>query len=247
MKIIRYVVKEDIGLAPNPFHGWCTLAVCTPNHQRAKVDVGDWIVGNSGNADGYKLIYAMRVDRVMDMDEYFHAPEFEVKRPDPYGSEEGQRGDNFYFKDKKTGSWRRLPSMFHNGMQFFYKDLGKDLDGREVFAGQVFYYFGENRIPFPTRFAPLIASGRGVRTLGKRDRDENIDSLYQPFIDWLKNNHELGCMSAPRDMKNTPATGPMVTNIPVRQSGVLQATDNKLKVTNAVAPKSCAPTKKNNQ
>lgn len=28
MRIFVYVVKFDSGFAPNPFHGWCTLACC---------------------------------------------------------------------------------------------------------------------------------------------------------------------------------------------------------------------------
>ena len=41
VKLYSYIVVHDAGLAPNPFYGWCTLAVCTPNHMGVKVTKGD--------------------------------------------------------------------------------------------------------------------------------------------------------------------------------------------------------------
>jgi hypothetical protein len=43
--LYSYIVRQDTGLAPNPFWGWCTLAVCTPNHQGSKAKRGDWVAG----------------------------------------------------------------------------------------------------------------------------------------------------------------------------------------------------------
>lgn len=47
----------ETGLAPNPFGRWCTLAVCTPNHCNAQLEIGDWIVGHSEINECNKLIY----------------------------------------------------------------------------------------------------------------------------------------------------------------------------------------------
>jgi hypothetical protein len=66
-KLYTYIVKIDSGLAPNPFGGWCTLAVCTPNHQGSAVKPGDWIAGFSPKEAGYQFIYAMRVDERIHM------------------------------------------------------------------------------------------------------------------------------------------------------------------------------------
>ena len=30
MKLFSYVVARDFAFAPNPFHGYCTLATCKP-------------------------------------------------------------------------------------------------------------------------------------------------------------------------------------------------------------------------
>ena len=66
MKLLKYVMTSDKGLAPNPYFGVCSLALCTPNHRNARLDVGDWIVGHSSKATGNKLIYAMRVTQGSD-------------------------------------------------------------------------------------------------------------------------------------------------------------------------------------
>ena len=44
MNIYSYVVTHDTGFAPNPFHGYCTLACCKPRI-RSRAAVGDWVVG----------------------------------------------------------------------------------------------------------------------------------------------------------------------------------------------------------
>ena len=42
MKLSAYIVSTDAGLAPNPFWGVCTLAVCKPRIRRfAEVGPGD--------------------------------------------------------------------------------------------------------------------------------------------------------------------------------------------------------------
>ena len=37
-RLCSYVVRHDKGLAPNPFWGYCTLAVCTPNHAGVRLE-----------------------------------------------------------------------------------------------------------------------------------------------------------------------------------------------------------------
>src|ERR1035437_4186815 len=44
-KVCFYIMRVDTGFAPNPFHGVCTLAACTPNHQHARLFKGDLIAG----------------------------------------------------------------------------------------------------------------------------------------------------------------------------------------------------------
>mgnify|MGYP000925642744 CR=1 FL=1 len=56
MKVISYVVAYDYGFAPNPFHGFLTLATCKPQIRRSKnTKVGDILLGKKSKQN--KLIY----------------------------------------------------------------------------------------------------------------------------------------------------------------------------------------------
>jgi len=44
-KACFYIMTVDTGFAPNPFHGVCTHAACTPNHCKANLEEGDLIAG----------------------------------------------------------------------------------------------------------------------------------------------------------------------------------------------------------
>jgi hypothetical protein len=61
MKLFSHIVKDDLGVAPNPFHGYCTTALCTPSHMNLRLKDGDWLIGTSPKKDGHKLVYAMRI------------------------------------------------------------------------------------------------------------------------------------------------------------------------------------------
>jgi hypothetical protein len=60
VNLFSYVVRDDTGFAPNPFHGCCTLAYCKGRIRR-QVGVGDLIVGLSRRSE--RVVHAMRVDR----------------------------------------------------------------------------------------------------------------------------------------------------------------------------------------
>ena len=77
-----YVVARDFGFAPNPFHGYCTLATCKPRI-RKKARVNDWVIGMGGSrlkATG-KCIFAMRVTEIITFDECWVNPIFLDKKP----------------------------------------------------------------------------------------------------------------------------------------------------------------------
>ena len=80
MRISVYVLKHDSGFAPNPFHGWCTLACCKPTIRR-KARPGDWIVGITPRDLDNRLAYAMKVDESLTFEEYGSDRRFKAKRP----------------------------------------------------------------------------------------------------------------------------------------------------------------------
>jgi Nucleotide modification associated domain 2 len=84
-KLFSYVVDHDLGFAPNPFHGFCTLAHCKFSSSGRKNIVesakyGDWIAGTGGlnplSAGHGKLIYAMRVAERLTLRDYWHDARF---------------------------------------------------------------------------------------------------------------------------------------------------------------------------
>jgi len=112
VKLYSHVVKHDTGLAPNPFHGFCTSAVCTPSHAKARLKVGDWLIGNSQKKDGHRLVYAMQLCDVLSMNEYFQDSRFQNKKPKLDGAPEEQCGDNFTIKTRMlNGNDCRLASI----------------------------------------------------------------------------------------------------------------------------------------
>jgi hypothetical protein len=105
MRLYSYKVVYDIGFAPNPFHGTCTLATCKPRIRNG-ASVGDWIAGVGSRAQGTagKLVYAMEVGEKLTFDQYWTDPRFERKRPDRRGSLKYRYGDNVYHRSP-SGDW----------------------------------------------------------------------------------------------------------------------------------------------
>ena len=204
MKLYSHVVTNDTGLAPNPFHGYCTTALCTPSHQRAKLTKGDWLIGNSQKSDGNRLVYAMRISQKLSMNQYFHTARYDAKKPKPEGRPEEQCGDNIYYQEADT-VWKRVPSRFHNTRACFVQDVGTDLMGRPVFVAEHFYYFGSKRVPIPRDLGGVICRGQSVH-----DKSELADQ----FVQWLEAKYQPGIHGTPRDMADHASeTDTMLTDL----------------------------------
>jgi hypothetical protein len=106
MRVYSYVVRYDVGFAPNPFYGICTLATCKPGiRETAALD--DLIVGTGSAATkraGY-LVYIMRVTEVTEFDTYWADPKFFRKKPMMQGSKKQAFGDNIYHRRSGSGPW----------------------------------------------------------------------------------------------------------------------------------------------
>jgi hypothetical protein len=194
--VYSYIVQFDSGFAPNPFHGLCTLATCKVILRNA-AQVGDWIVGTGSSAQnmnrGGYLVYAMKVDSFLTFEEYHSKPEFEIKKPNIYGSRMFQCGDNIYFRDCK-GNWGQLDSLHSlaNG-EPNYDHVRRDTKTNRVLVSSTFYYFGGQGPKLPTNLQALVFQGRSYKKL----EDE---SLQQELITWLLNNYgEGGYLGRPTD------------------------------------------------
>ncbi|HUX31016.1 MAG TPA: hypothetical protein VMV78_10385 [Thiobacillus sp.] len=184
MILYSHVVAVDTGLAPNPFHDYCTSAVCTPSHMECKANEGNWLIGHSPKKDGHRLVYAMLILKRLTMDVYFNHPDFQCKKPVLDGKPEQQCGDNLYYRND-ANQWKRLPSRFHNHPENFIKDVGADLSGHPVFVSDHFYYFGRNRVEIPDFLQGVIQGRHGIKGPNK------ISSrLAEEFVQWLGDNNK---------------------------------------------------------
>jgi len=179
-----YVVARDFGFAPNPFHGFCTLATCKPRI-RARAQFGDWIIGMGGtalNAVG-RCIYAMRVTETLSFDGYWEGPQYRCKRPVRNGSRKTVVGDDIYHHD--SGSLRCLQEDSHHSQPDGAQDqhnVDHDTQTDRVLISEHFYYFG--------RSAPLVPD-KILHDIGYRNgRSHRVfaSESATPLISWLEEN-----------------------------------------------------------
>jgi hypothetical protein len=142
-RLFSYIVRHDFGFAPNPFHGYCTLATCKPQI-RSAASVGDWVIGTgsaSKNLSG-RLVYAMQVSEKMSFDAYWADERFRAKVPVLNAALKHVYGDNIYHRDT-SGVWIQEDSRHSLGSGepnpgHIRVDTGSD----NVLVSTNFVYFG---------------------------------------------------------------------------------------------------------
>jgi hypothetical protein len=179
-----YVVDRDFGFAPNPFHGFCTLATCKPRTRRV-AKVGDWIVGMGGGrlrATG-KCVFAMRVSHLENFDGYWNNALYKDKKPLRNGSKKMIVGDNIYWK--KDGEWQQLNShhSFPDGSPNPH-NIKNDTQTDVVLISDYFFYFGANAVVIPEKILKELGYANG--------RDHRKFPLQQarPLIEYLEREFE---------------------------------------------------------
>ena len=182
MNYFSYVIEHDYGLAPNPFGGYCTLAVCKPDIRRNKyLEIGDWIIG-TGSKKINRLnhfIYAMKVQEKLTFNQYWCDSRFLPKRPKLNGSLVELYGDNFYHTDEKSGKWIQEPSA-HSKVNK-EKHIRTDTKADVVLISQDFFYLGDNSIIIPEQYSIFCKKGPGMKY-------KDLSQLGESFINWVKDN-----------------------------------------------------------
>lgn len=193
MTLYSYVVARDYGFAPNPFHGFCTLATCKKVIRRVAA-VGDWVVG-TGSARYHRtgqLIFAMRVSETLTFDAYWADDRFALKRPDLTGSRMRAFGDNIYRHE--GDEWRQLDS-HHSLPGGIVNDLNlaDDTETDRVLVAEDFAYFGANAKPIPDAFV-----GEGPHNIcARRGHKKTFDAQTEAgFLEWL-DRLPRGCSGRP--------------------------------------------------
>lgn len=193
MEVNTYVVEHDLGFAPNPFYGICTLVACKPII-RDNAKIGDYIVGTSGKKSGAigDLVYWMRVEDIITFDEYWKDPRFRRKRPCMQGSVMKRYGDNIYHRDPKTSAFLQEDS-FHseeNG-KLSIGNLKRDTGRTEnILFGSEFAYWGGSGPKIPHEFENMIVKGQG-------HKNKFSDKRRDAFLSWLFTFPERGFIGEP--------------------------------------------------
>jgi hypothetical protein len=197
MKLFSYIVARDYGFAPNPFHGYCTLATCKPKI-RAAAAVGDWVVGTGAKTkygvSGH-LIYAMRISETMTYDDYWNDPRFLCKRPVLNGSLKLVYGDNIYHC--RRGEWSQADS--HHSLQDGLpnpRNIARDTSVDRVLISNRFVYWGDASPEIPLRFRPFCASKENLCCPGQGHRVLS-EALAVAFAEWIEDAGKWGVQGLP--------------------------------------------------
>ena len=193
-KVYIYVVDRDLGFAPNPFHGYCTLATCKPAIRKvAKLE--DWVIGMGGSrlkATG-KCIFAMKVTQKVTFNEYWTNPKFNDKKPVSNGSKRMLLGDNIYHQ-QINGNWSQAHShhSYENGSTNVH-NLQHDTESNNVLISDHFYYFGSGAPVVPTVLLDNVGykNCRRHRTFDFDKANDLvcwIDKEYVPFLNRMMDN-----------------------------------------------------------
>lgn len=176
-RLFSYTMTFDTGAAPNPFFGICTLAICKPGIRRvAKPD--DWVVGLGsknlpcGDLSG-RVVYAMRVEDIVSMEEYdrYALERWPNKIPDCKNSDYRRRvGDCIY--DYTSGEATLRESVHGEDSQ------KGDLSGKNVLISSDYYYFGRSAKELPKDLSPI----RIVRGHKSTANDPYLDA----FVTWIR-------------------------------------------------------------
>lgn len=200
MAYFSYKIEHDLGLAPNPFGPYCTLAVCKPSIRDNKnLKIGDWIIGTGSVKlnNLHHLIYAMQLEEKVSFDEYWNDERFQYKKPIINGSLSQLYGDNIYHKNEKTGEWIQENSAhsFNNGSPN-PGHVVPDTAGKYVLISSNFYYFGDNAKFIPKRFWNICNEGRNMK-------GPSISTVIgDRFIKWLEENFKKGINGDPINWNN---------------------------------------------
>ena len=183
--LFSYVVRYDIGFAPNPFHGYCSLACCKPDI-RADAQVGDIIVGTSSTKGGLvpRLVYVMRVTETLDFQSYWNDGRFSHKRPNMSRSKKRIFGDNIYHLDD-TGQWLQEDSRHSNlDGSVHEKHLEKDTGTDRVLLSDDFIYWGGVGCEIPTQFRHG-EYGDDIVKKGHGKKNKFCCFFVKEFEDWF--------------------------------------------------------------
>lgn len=195
MKLASYVVRWDHGFAPNPFHGICTLATCKPGIRKYS-NIGDWVLGTGSAERNYskRAIFLMKIDEIINFDEYWNNPRFFCKKPVMNGSLKQRFGDNIYYRNN-NGDWHQANSR-HSQVDGandwnIVRDTGKT---DRVLIGHDFIYWGDAAPMLPPRFQNFVMASPGY---ANHFEEAEVGRL----LDWAWSQDAVGQVGDPLEWR----------------------------------------------
>jgi hypothetical protein len=199
-----YAVTYDLGFAPNPFGGLCSLACCKPEIRRTG-KLGDWVVGLTGTKlpPALRLVFAMQVTRISDFDKYWGTVEFAGRKAARNGSLKAQVGDNIYHRDAEGAPWIQENSV-HSLPGGAQCDLNTAHDTRvnRILLSDRFIYLGDEARAVP----PDVLQSLGYEK-NARDRRKFTTERAACLIDWIEGLRAAEAAPVVGDPINFDATG----------------------------------------
>lgn len=168
MRLHSYIVEHDMGFAPNPFHGICTLAACKPKIRKyAKLD--EYVIGTGTKKRGLqaRLVFVMKVSEIVTFDDYWADRRFIRKRAVMNGSFVQRYGDNIYHRNVETKEWIQEDS-FHSqrGGIPDADNIRVDVGTTDrVLIGKEFIYWGGDGPKVPDYLDEFVHKGIGHRCI----------------------------------------------------------------------------------
>lgn len=196
MRLHSYVVEHDIGFAPNPFHGVCTLAACKPRI-RKYAKLAEYVIGVGTKKrclDG-RLVYLMKISEITTFDNYWKDARFVRKRAVINGSWVQRCGDNIYHRNQ-FNEWIQEHS-FHSkkGGITDPDNLRVDTGTTDrVLIGEWFIYWGDNAPLIPRKFRQFVHRG-----IGNHYVDD--ETAIKKFIAWALSQGDPGIRGDPAEWK----------------------------------------------
>ena len=198
--LFSYIVRYDSGFAPNPFHGYCTLATCKPDIRR-RAKIGDWLAGTGSNKRGVRrgkyLVYAMKVSEILSTTEYWHTPRFDKKKPNLFHNWVTASGDNIY-EPLGHGRWCQLDS-YHSHKDGSREDdhVKRDTAVEQILISDDHVYFGGEGPQLPSLFLddgdhPMICLGRNYKRI-------QSEPTITEFENWIRSMGKIGFQGKPLD------------------------------------------------
>lgn len=175
-RVFSYVVAHDLGFAPNPFHGWCSLACCKPRI-RGSAAPGDLVLGLTSRSK--RVVYMMRISERLTFEEYWVDPRFRAKRPNWKSARGKMRwGDNIYQPDGAGGFVQHRSCHWdHETDQESLTAKSRDTGQDAVLVSRDFVYFGAAGPPLP-KMLEFLAVSRGHRC---RYSSEQVTAVHEYF------------------------------------------------------------------